>query len=391
MNKYELEKLRPFIRGILQAELLECFIEGGASTPTEASRILNKDDSLCRRSWRKLKAEAAKHGVDIDVGMSGESVPAGFQLDKSTVHIKDGEMIQRWDRVSAEKEMAQQAALDAMHSLASEIPPTPKVKTPKVRKDDLINVYTISDLHIGLYAWPRESGESYSTAEAQNCLWKCYSDMLDRMPDAESCVIVNLGDYLHWDGLLSQTPASHNVLDGDSRYQKLAEVAIALQTWMIEKALGKHKTVHVINAEGNHDEAGSAWLRVAMQAIWAKNKRVTFDTSPAPYYAYQFGRTMFAWHHGHKRKDADLGAYFAAEPKFREMWGQCSHTYIHTGHLHSKSVTELPGSTVERHNTLAARSSYEARGGWQSKRAATAICYDNKGHEKSRVTVVPEI
>lgn len=365
------------------------FVESGGS-PTGWAKKKGIAPTNARRTMRVIKERAAKAGYAPEQGFDPSSCPPGFGLDKSTVHIKDGSLIQRWDRVSQDKADALQGVLDAIESSCDGLPQAPRVAKPKSKPDNLLNVYTIADLHIGLYAWRRESGEDYSTTEARQILWQCFSDMVDRMPDADSCVICNLGDYLHFCGLVAETPAHHNSLDTDSRYQKLAEVAMSLQCYMIDKALRKHKSVHVVNVEGNHDEASAPWLKVALKHIYAKNPRVTIDDSPMPYHAMLHGQTMLAWHHGHKRKDKDLGAYFSADPEFREMWGKAKQTYIHTGHLHSQSVLELPGAVVERHPTLAARSSYEARGGWQSHRQAKAICYDDKGNERMRVTVTPE-
>lgn len=390
MTKQEAEMLMPFARGLNQQMILEGIIAGETSI-SKVAISLGKDDSTARRSIRLVKARAAQAGVSFENGMFGESVPEGFQLTKSKVHIKDGSLFQRWDCVEQDKAYAQQAVLDAISESCSGLTQAPRVAQPKKVTSNLLNLYTIADLHIGLYAWARESGEDYTTPIAKEMLWTCFSQMLDSMPPAESCIIANLGDFIHYDGLLSQTPAHHNVLDSDSRYQKLAEVALDLQIWMVETALKKHKRVHIVNVEGNHDEAGTPWLKVAMSRIFSKNPRVSVDVNPAPYHATLHGETMLAWHHGHKRKDKDLSALFSADPKFRAMWGMAKRAYIHTGHLHSQSVLELPGAVVERHPTLAARSSYEARGGWQSHRGAKAICYDNKGNETMRVTVVPEV
>ena len=390
MTREEAQALLPYAKGEVTITYLTLLASGEATSMRGVARKLGRNKNSVTEAINRVKRRAAKSGVDFNVGMNGESVPAGYALDKSTVHIKDGEMIQRWDRVSQDRADAQQAVMDAIESACGGIPPAPRVAKPKGKSDNLLTLYTISDLHIGLLSWKRETGETFDTNEARQVLWACFSDMMDRMPDTDHAIICNLGDFIHYDGLISQTNQGKNPLDTDSRYQKLAEVALGVQTWMVEKALQKHKNVKLINAEGNHDEAGSAWLRVAMAYLYRNNPRVTVDDSPAPYYAHLHGQTMLAWHHGHKRADKDLGALFSADHGFREMWGKSKRTYIHTGHRHSQSVTELPGAVVERHPTLAARSSYEARGGWQSYRAAKAICYDDQGNERSRVTVVPD-
>jgi hypothetical protein len=319
MTKEEAEFLLPHASSENQHMLLQYIIDNDGCPMQHASKNIGVTMKSGNRSINRIRAKLAKRGIDYDKGMLGESVPEGFQLTKSTVHIKDGSLIQRWDRVQQDKADAQQALMDAISETCNELKQAPRVAQPKKVTPNLLNLYTIADLHIGLYAWARESGEDYTTSVAKEMLWQCFSQMIDSMPPSESCIIANLGDFIHYDGLLSQTPAHHNVLDSDSRYQKLAEVALDLQIWMVEKALKKHKNVHLVNVEGNHDEAGTPWLKVAMSRIFAKNPRVSVDVNPAPYHATLHGETMLAWHHGHKRKDKYLGALFASDPKFREM------------------------------------------------------------------------
>lgn len=379
---------RQFCKSPKQHAICDAIEAGG--NPSRWASENGRSCSSARKSWRAVLLRAARAGYAPDQGFNPSTCPPGFVLDKSTVHAKDGVTVQRWDRVIADKQAAQEAILDAIAEACDGLKKAPTLAEPKSTKSGLLNVYTIADLHIGLLAWHRESGEDYTTPISRQVLWDAFSDMLSLTTDAETCVIVNLGDFLHYCGLIAETPAHHHYLDSDCRYHKLAEVALDLQIWMVSQALRKHKTVHLLNVEGNHDEAAVPWLKIAMSRIFADNPRVVVDESPMPYHAMLHGKTMLAWHHGHKRKDKDLGALFAADPSFRAMWGQAARTYIHTGHLHSQSVLELPGAVVERHPTLAARSSYEARGGWQSQRQAKAITYDANGNEIMRVTVTPE-
>jgi hypothetical protein len=56
--------------------------------------------------------------------------------------------------------------------------------------------------------------------------------------------------------------------------------------------LAKHKNVHVILAEGNHDMASSVWLRTMFKALYENEPRITVDDSALPYYAHEFGNVM---------------------------------------------------------------------------------------------------
>jgi hypothetical protein len=157
----------------------------------------------------------------------------------------------------------------------------------------------------------------------------------------------------------------------------------------VQRALAKHDRVKLLIAEGNHDLASSVWLRHMFAALYADEPRVSVNTSASPFYAYQHGRTMVAFHHGHGRKPAGLSGLFAAE--FPAMWGATRYRYAHCGHLHHKAVREDPGMIVEQHQTIAARDAYASRHGYHSERGAVAVTYHRDHGEVGRVTIRPEM
>jgi len=197
------------------------------------------------------------------------------------------------------------------------------------------------------------------------------------------------GDFLHWDGLLAVTPSHGHVLDADSRFGKVVDVAIRLIRALVAKALSKHEQVTLLVCEGNHDLASSLWLRKLFAALYENETRVQVHNSELPYYAIEWGVQMLGFHHGHLKKNDQLPVLFAAQ--FRPMWGRCSKVSIHTGHRHHKEIKEHPGAEVVQHPTLAARDAYAARGGWWSERSITAITYSRLWGEVGSVTVTPEM
>ncbi len=356
-----------------------------------AAKHLGIDGRAVARCYRRVEARAAREGCASDEGlkMDGGTVPPGFVLDKTTIHTKDGVQRQRWDRVSWGKHEAARATQEAIEAAVDGVSPRPKIKAPSKVKNGLLTQYTLTDLHIGMYAWMAETGGDWSQKEAERVLWKAFSEMMERSPDSEVGLLAQLGDFLHFDGLLAVTPAHAHVLDTDTRYDKLVGLCLDLVVWMIDSMLEKHKSVYVIMAEGNHDESGSSWLRQFCKKYYAKNPRVTVDASPKPYYAYLHGEILLGFHHGHKTKDAKLRDVFCSDDAFRAMWGKSKYAWIHTGHLHSQSVVETGGCIVQRHPTLSARDAYAARGGWQSWRSAEAITYHKTLGRLSSVTVRP--
>jgi hypothetical protein len=123
-------------------------------------------------------------------------------------------------------------------------------------------------------------------------------------------------------------------------------------------------------------------------ALYEKEPRLTVNDSELPFYVYQHGDIMLAFHHGHKVKNEQMPMLFAAQ--FSKLWGATTKRYCHTGHRHHVDEKEYSGMTVTQHPTLSARDAYAARGGWIAERAALGITYHKKSGQYSRVYVSPQ-
>jgi len=63
-----------------------------------------------------------------------------------------------------------------------------------------------------------------------------------------------------------------------------------------------------------------------------REKRVTVDTSPEPFYVYEWGQTMIGFHHGHQVKTTEVSK--AVVVRFPQVYGRTVYRYGHGGHLH---------------------------------------------------------
>jgi hypothetical protein len=241
-----------------------------------------------------------------------------------------------------------------------------------------------------MLAWHKEGGEDWDLNIAERTLVGCFEQMVISSPSASTCVIAQLGDFLHYDSALAAvTPQSGHSLDADGRMPKMVKTAIRILRTVVARALEKHQKVVLLLAEGNHDISSSVWLRAMFQALYENEPRVQVIDSELPYYVYQHGSTMLAWHHGHLSKNNTLPILFASQ--FPKMWGATTKRYAHCGHRHHVEEKEHNGMTVIQHSTLAARDAYAARGGWLSDRNVTSITYSNKYGQVARNTVTPEM
>ena len=339
---------------------------------------------------RYVRAQSKGYQPKAQALISGDTAAAGpgqALKGTSTLYGDDGKVKLQWVKNDRDIEQLFEMQRSVLKALCEELPALPKVDGPKHADADLATLYTLTDCHVGMLAWDRETGADWDLKIAEECLVGTLVRMIDAAPASAVGIVNQLGDFLHIDSLQPMTPTNHHILDADSRYQKMVEVAVRILRRVIEYALKKHAKVVVQMKEGNHDPAGSVWLRVMFAQLYEKNPRITIDMSPNPYTVHQHGRTLLGFYHGHLAKLTSLGELFSAQ--FREQWGQCPFVYIHTGHKHHVKEEERSGCKIIQHPTLAAPDAYAARGGWLSKRQATSMTYSAVHGEVSRGIFVP--
>jgi hypothetical protein len=303
--------------------------------------------------------------------------------------LRTGEPVMEWVKESLDRQKAAEAQQAAYEALSAKLPRIAPAVPPRACEAALATVYTLTDCHVGALAWKQEGGEDWDLSIAEDTLLGCFKHMIETSPASELAVVNQLGDFLHFDGLNAVTPTSGHLLDADSRFDKVVQVAIRILRRVVDMALVKHSRVHVILAEGNHDLASSVWLRQMFAALYEKEPSITVEKSPLPYYALEHGKTLLCFHHGHLKKNDQLPLLFAAQ--FAPEWGRTTKRYCHTGHRHHLEEKEHSGMIVLQHPTLAARDAYAARGGWHALRSATAVTYHRSFGEVWRTNACPEM
>lgn len=341
-----------------------------------------------RKTLSDQLARAAKRGIAPEAGLT-HPVAEGFKLKGYSHFTKTAAGEPIWIKADIDRETALEALKAVVESMAGEVIPVAPVVAPLNARADLLTLYTFTDYHVGMLAWNKEGGDDWDLAIAEDMGSKAMAALAAGSPDSAHGIVNIQGDFLHWDGLTAITPQHGHVLDADGRFGKVVDVAIRLIRHLVAQALGKHEQVTLLICEGNHDLAGSLWLRKLFAALYEAEPRITVHDSELPYYAIEWGCTMLGFHHGHMRKNGQLPELFAAQ--FRPMWGRCPKVYIHTGHRHHKEVKDHSGARVIQHPTLASRDAYAARGGWWSEREITAIHYSKKFGWAGDLNVTPEM
>lgn len=332
------------------------------------------------------EAIEARQGWAPEFGLVNP-LPMGQKLKGTSTLTRNAAGEIQWVKTNEDNEAWQAAMLAVMEGLKEEIPRALPVQQTSTQPNsaDLLNCYVITDFHMGALSWEPETGADWNVALAEKTLVEWFRKAIEQSPAASTAMFAQLSDFLHWDGFDAVTPASKHLLDADTRFPKLVRTAIRVLRAVIDMLLQKHDHVHIVMADANHDPASQIWLREWMAVFYENEPRVTVDTDPSPYNAYEFGNTALFIHHGHKKKIGNVSEVFAA--KYREMFGRTKYAYAHTGHLHHIDVKENNLMIVEQHRTLAAPDAYAARGGWLSGRDAKVITYSRKYGEVGRLTV----
>lgn len=364
------EELRKCLhKSMTDAEIAEKFDCSPATVGVRRRNLLREDAGMEAALDRPLIEGQGLWGVS-SLYKAGEDKPA-LQWVKSKVDPAKQEAIIK----------------ELLRGAMDEVPKALPVDGPSLTQDSLLSMYVLTDFHLGMMAWREETGADWDLNIAEALATQWMQMAVARSLPAKKAVLVNLGDFLHWDGLEAVTPTSGHVLDADSRFTKLVRVAIRLLRKLIEMLLGKHEEVEVICAEGNHDLASSVWLRELLFNLYEGEERVTVNVSADPYYCVEHGNVSLFFHHGHLKRQNGISQAMAA--KFREVWGRTKHSYAHVGHLHHTKQLEDSLMIVEQHRTLAAPDAYAARGAWLSGRSAPVITYHSEYGEVERHTISP--
>ncbi|WP_209440466.1 hypothetical protein [Paraburkholderia dilworthii] len=360
--------------------------------PTIAAKTLGVHHSVLIRALDNLERRAAKMGYAPSYDMT-HAVPDGFRVKGvSTAYTDDGIAIQ-WVKTERDNDRWEVIMREGFAAMAETLPRVKAAPGPAKTDSSLCNVYTLTDCHVGMLASAKETLDAdWDLKIAERTLTAAFCHMVNAAPQAGVGVVAQLGDWLHSDGsggLLPITPQHGHVLDQDGRFSKIVSTSIRILRRIVDFALERHDKVVVLLAEGNHDMASSIWLRAMFAALYENEPRVQVIDSALPYYVYQHGQTMLAFHHGHLKRNEALPLLFASQ--FPKVWGATTKRYCATGHRHHVEEKEHSGMTVIQHPTLAARDAYAARGGWLSERSATAITYHSQFGQVARNTVVPEM
>jgi hypothetical protein len=344
-----------------------------------ARRLGHSSNSHVCRTLQSIKLKAMQEGAD----------PGYFVKGKSTLYDSDGNVKIEWIKTEKEKERLRAALKEAVEAFKADIPAAKPIKPKGTWDKDLLNCHILTDYHLGMYAWPDETGNTWNLDLAEDLVYLWFADAIRRAPKAETGLLAQLGDFLHYDSMVPITPTGGHIQDTDSRYALVVRTAIRAIRRLVRAMLKKYNKVHILMAEGNHDLSSSVWLRELFAVHYEKESRVIVDQTVEPYYVIEHGDTSLFFHHGHKRKPANVDSVFVG--RNRKVYGRTKHSYAHLGHMHHLDSKETNLMVVEQHRTMAARDAYSTRAGFGGARSAACITYHKEFGEVGRISTTYEM
>jgi hypothetical protein len=233
-----------------------------------------------------------------------------------------------------------------------------------------MSLIILGDAHLGMYAWGEETLErDFDTDIACQEIRNAVDNMIARAPNAETGVLIDVGDFMH-SNTATNTTAAGTVVDVDTRHAKVLKAAGMVMRYCITQMLKKYKIVKVVIAKGNHNPEPAIAVSLMLQFYYDKEKRVEVLDTIGHHHYIEFGDWLLGVNHGDKIKPQKLVAMMARDHK---GWSNAKFRLWILGHIHHERVIEIDGCTVASFNTLAPRDAWHASAGYGSRSASTLI------------------
>lgn len=339
------------------------------------------------KSTAHINYTRALRYIDTDPGVQDAMDKSGLN-DISKVHsgwIKTDEASLYFVNPKESPVEALEGVVERIKERVQGIKPLKPISPPKEADTDLLTVYPIADAHIGMRAISAESGDNYNIDIAAERIRNSIDNLVDASPASHRAIILDVGDLTHADDTNYATPKSKHPLDMSATQYESIDVAIEVLSSSIFAALRKHKEVLVRILRGNHNENSYIAVMFALHERFRENSRVVIEKTPADFFVHDFGKCMFAAHHGDKAKADRLVMHMAHE--WADIWGRTKWRYYFTGHLHHTKVQDIGGVQVEQLRAATSRDKYAATHGYVGSPQLQAITYHKELGERSRVKV----
>jgi hypothetical protein len=263
----------------------------------------------------------------------------------------------------------------------------PASYSPKHHGGKFLFEYSPFDLHLGKFAWGKETVTDYDVNIASDLFRQSVDYLLTnamKLADGKLDRILFIvgNDVCHIDTKKGQTTAG-TPMDVDTRYNRVFRRIHEIHREAIQKCVSV-APVDVIVIPGNHDEQTSFCVGEVLAANFESNKHVRFDNGPKLRKYYEYGVNMFGFAHGDSERVSELPLLMAREEP--QMWARTKSRECHIGHLHISEKWEHrariqqdlhsdKGVRVRRLMSMSAHDAWHTRHGYTDRRACDSFVF----------------
>lgn len=204
---------------------------------------------------------------------------------------------------------------------------------------------------------PREPAEVIKTSDRFLCVpvfdahfgnstLSDYEETLSRIHDRitsgyKEILLIIGGDLLHNDNHRGTT-SSGTVIDKVNMTQAWDDAFDYIDS-IISKAAEYSQKISLVYVPGNHDEMTGQTVIKALERLYSRNSRVSFDTEQKMFKASMLGNNFIGATHGDKSNRKKYPLLFATQ--FSQLWGRegVRTREVFTGHLHFEQLSDMDG------------------------------------------------
>lgn len=368
-----------------QREYLEATIECGSHT--KAAIKLGVSRRAVDRGIKLVEAKAAAVGVAPHRDLIHQTAE-GFEAKRiSTAYKDDGSVALQWVIQEPQKRDMRQKIESMLEGLTDDITGLAEpTKPPEIVDADYCAMYLIGDHHFGMLAdsETKLDDDDWDVKIATKTLIRAVNRLANRVGNAHTGVLVNVGDFFHADSSHNTTTAGTPV-DVDTRIGKTFKLAGRLYQFLIKKLLEIHQEVVVINVRGNHDSDMACHLSSCLELIYDNEPRVNVLQNYSKFLHWEWQNNLFVYHHGDRIKHEQI--LQAVITNLDDEWSQCKNRYCHLGHIHHHMSREVGSMQFSHWGSLTATDQWHSDSGYGAERSMTAIVYHKDYGEDSRVKI----
>ena len=368
-----------------QIEYLKAVIECG--TNNKAAKKLGVNRRSVDKSIKAVERKAASVGVAPHRDLTRQTAE-GFEAKRiSTAYKDDGSVALQWVIQEPHKRDMRAKIEALLDGLTDDLKGLKKPqKPPKEVDEDYCAMYLIGDHHFGMLADSdtKLDDDDWDVKIATRVLINATNRLANRVGNAKTGVLVNVGDFFHADSSANTTTAGTPV-DVDTRIGKTFKLAGRLFQFLIDKMLEIHEEVVVINVRGNHDSDMACHLSSFLELLDSKEPRVDVVKNYSKFIHWEWGNNLFVYHHGDRIKPEQI--LQTVVTNLDEEWSRCKNRYCHLGHIHHHVEREIGSLNYSWWGSLTSADQWHSDSGYGANRSMTAIVYHKDYGEDSRVKI----